>query len=163
MTIERKVNIVVFFSRMLGVIIDNIRGDPIRNLFPVIKITHRNTTAYTTTFPRVVFGLGLVEQLGDTPWQQLGNSLATAWQQLGNKPAWKLVWYVAWCRGWCRTWILVRSAVTGPQRLVAITVVPLSASLVGNTRGIPFCVAGTATKKGRLRRQRWDQGREQCR
>ena len=90
-TIERKVNIVVFFSGKVGMIIDNIRWDPIRNLFPVIKIIHINTTAYATTFPRVVPGLGLVEQLGDTPWQQLG-----------YRPAWNLVWYVAWCRGWCR-------------------------------------------------------------
>ena len=33
------------------------------------------------------------------------------------------------------------------HRLVANAVVPVSASLVGNTGGVPFCVAGTATEK----------------
>ena len=92
MTIIWEVNIVVFISRMFGVIIDNLRGDPIFNMFPVIKISNRNTTAYATTFPRVIFGMGHIEQLGDTPGHQLGNI-----------SAWSLVWYIAWCRTWCRT------------------------------------------------------------
>ena len=82
-------------------IIDNIRWDPIRSLFPVIKIICRNTTAYTTAFPRVVPGVSLVEQLGDTPWQQLGIA-----------PAWNLAWHISWswCRGWCSAWISYTTA-----------------------------------------------------
>ena len=45
MTIIWEVNIVVFISRMFGVVTDNLRRDPIVNMVPVFKVSNTNTTA----------------------------------------------------------------------------------------------------------------------